>query len=152
MSILKKFHSIWWHEIYNHITSVNRNLTNNAVISVANGARSVDSLVQRLIGSLPASMFGSLSIIDSITAFGRDATHTKILLNQTEIRWYLPFSGWFGTKRPSVWCLIIRKMVNTIWFQFDIIRFRKDISVCWAKDWKQRQISTWIVNMKQVKF
>ena len=28
MSILKKFHSIWWHEIYTHVTSVNRNLTN----------------------------------------------------------------------------------------------------------------------------
>ena len=27
----------------------------------------------------------------------------EILLNQPEIRLYLPFSGWFGTKRPSVW-------------------------------------------------
>ena len=29
----------------------------------------------------------------------------KILLNQPEIRLYLPFSDWFGTKRTSFWCL-----------------------------------------------
>ena len=28
----------------------------------------------------------------------------KILLNQTNIRLYLPVSDWFGTKRTSVWC------------------------------------------------
>ena len=27
----------------------------------------------------------------------------EILLNQNEIRLYLPFSDWFGTKRTSVW-------------------------------------------------
>ena len=54
----------------------------------------------------------------------------KILLNQTEIRLYLPFSEWFGTKRTAVWFQLNRKMVNTIWFQFDLIRFRKNVSLC----------------------
>ena len=31
MSILKKFHSIRWHDIYTHITSMNRNLTISVV-------------------------------------------------------------------------------------------------------------------------
>jgi len=54
----------------------------------------------------------------------------EILLNQTEIRLYSPFSDWFGTKRISVWFQINRKIVNTIWFQFDLTRFGKDFSVC----------------------
>ena len=49
-----------------------------------------------------------------------------ILLNQTEIRMYLPYSDWFGTKRRSVRLQINQKMVNTIWIRFDLIRFRKD--------------------------
>ena len=53
----------------------------------------------------------------------------EILLNQTEIRLYLPFSDWFGTKLTSVWFQINRNMVNTIWYRFDLIRFGKDISV-----------------------
>jgi len=36
---------------------------------------------------------------------------------------YLPFSDWFGTKRTSVWFQINRKMLNTIWFRVDLIRF-----------------------------
>ena len=52
-----------------------------------------------------------------------------VLLKQTEIRLYLPCTDWFGTKRTSVWFQINRKMVNTIWFWFDPIRFCKDISV-----------------------
>ena len=54
----------------------------------------------------------------------------EILLNKPEIRFYLSFSGWFETKRRSVWFPINRKMVNTIWFWGDLIRFRKDFSVC----------------------
>ena len=54
----------------------------------------------------------------------------EILWNQTEIRLYLPFSEWFGIKRTSVWFQMNRKMVNTIWFRFDFLRFRKDLSVC----------------------
>ena len=42
------------------------------------------------------------------------------LLNQTEIRLYLPYTDSFGTKRTSVWFKIIRKMVNTILFRFDL--------------------------------
>ena len=53
----------------------------------------------------------------------------EILLNQSEIRWYLPFPDWFRTKRMSVWFQINRKMVTTIWFRFDLTRFRKDFSV-----------------------
>ena len=47
----------------------------------------------------------------------------EILLNQTEIRLNLPFPDWFGTKRTSVWFQISRKVVNTIWFPFDLTRF-----------------------------
>ena len=54
----------------------------------------------------------------------------EILLNKSEIRLYFPFSDWFGSKRTSVWFQINRRMVNTIWFQFDLIRFRKYFSVC----------------------
>ena len=39
------------------------------------------------------------------------------LINQPEIRLYLPFFDWFGTKQTSVWCKINRKMVNTIWYR-----------------------------------
>ena len=48
-----------------------------------------------------------------------------ILLNQTKIRVYLPFSDRFRTKRTSVVFRINRKKVNTIWFRFDLTRFRK---------------------------
>ena len=55
----------------------------------------------------------------------------QISLNQTEIRFCLPFSVWFGTKRTlSVWFQINWKIVNTIWFRFDLRRFRKYFSVC----------------------
>ena len=51
----------------------------------------------------------------------------EILSNQPEIRLYLPFSVWFGTKRTvSVWFQINRKIVNTIWFRVDLIKFRRD--------------------------
>ena len=39
-------------------------------------------------------------------------------------------SDWFGTKRTFVWFQINRKMVNTIWFRFHSISFRKDFSMC----------------------
>ena len=53
----------------------------------------------------------------------------EIWLNQTEIRLYLSFFDWFGTKQTSVWFQNNRKIVNTIWFRFNLIRFRKDFSV-----------------------
>ena len=58
-----------------------------------------------------------------------DNLHREILLNQTEIRLYLPCADWFGSKRTSVWIQIIRCMVNTIWFRFNSIIFRKDFLV-----------------------
>ena len=48
---------------------------------------------------------------------------SEILLNQTEIRLYLPVSDWFETKPTSVWLQINRKLVNIIRFQFDLISF-----------------------------
>ena len=51
--------------------------------------------------------------------------HREILLNQTKIRLYLPFSDWFGSKRKYVWIQINWKMVNTIWFRLDLMRFGK---------------------------
>ena len=54
----------------------------------------------------------------------------EILLHQTEIRMHLQFSDGFGTKRTSVWFQIHRKIVNTIWFRFDSVRFPKNVSVC----------------------
>ena len=57
-------------------------------------------------------------------------THREILLNQPEIRFYSPFSDWFGTKQTSVWFKINRNMVNTIRFRFDLIRIRKKFSAC----------------------
>ena len=62
----------------------------------------------------------------------------EILLNPPEIRLYLPFSDWFGSKRTvSVGIQVNRKMVNTatIWFQVDLIRFRKDFSACGEWKW-----------------
>ena len=59
------------------------------------------------------------------------------LIKSNQIRLYLPFSDWFGTKRPFVWFQITRKMVNTIWILFDYIWFRKDFSVC---KWNIRSI------------
>ena len=53
----------------------------------------------------------------------------EILLNQPEIRLYLPCSNWFVTKRTSVWFQINQKIVNIIWFQFDLTRFKRRLSV-----------------------
>ena len=59
----------------------------------------------------------------------------EILSNQPEIRFYLPFSDWFGSKRTSVLIQINRKMVNTIWFRVDSIRLQNDFSVCLNRIW-----------------
>ena len=75
-----------------------------------------------------------LSCCHQATTFAANPLHTKkcfrIISIQTEIRLYLPFFDWFVTKRTSVLFQINRKMVNTIWFRFDLIRFGKDFSVC----------------------
>ena len=49
----------------------------------------------------------------------------QILLNQPQIRLYLPFYGWFGSKQTSVWIKINRIIVNKIWYRVNLIRFRK---------------------------
>ena len=56
----------------------------------------------------------------------------EILWNESEIRSCVPFSDWFGTKRTFLWLQINRKMVNTISFRVDLIRFKKYFSVCTA--------------------
>ena len=56
----------------------------------------------------------------------------EFLLNQTELRLYLALSDSFGTKRTSVWFQIYRKMLNTIWFRFDLIRIPKKILCQWG--------------------
>ena len=53
----------------------------------------------------------------------------KILLNQIQIRLYLPCTDWFESIRTSVWIQINRKMVNTIWFHVDLIRLCENFSV-----------------------
>ena len=68
--------------------------------------------------------------VKKILAFHTQKNLFEILINQPEIRLYLPFSDWFGIKRMSVWFQINRIMVNTIWFRVDLIRFQKDFSVC----------------------
>ena len=54
----------------------------------------------------------------------------EILLNQSEFRLYITFNDWYQTKQMSVWFQINRKIVYTIWIRVDLIRFRKDFSVC----------------------
>ena len=47
-----------------------------------------------------------------------------ILLNQTEIRLYLPFSDRFETKRTSVWCLPSSACSNIIYMYIYIHKYR----------------------------
>ena len=52
-----------------------------------------------------------------------------ILLIQTEIRLYISFSDWFGTKRNSLWFQINRKMLSTIWFRLHSTKLREYLPV-----------------------
>ena len=63
-------------------------------------------------------------------SFPIERNHFSVSLTIFLSRLYLPYSDWFGTKRTSVRFKINRTMVNTIWFRVDLIRFRKDFSVC----------------------
>ena len=49
-----------------------------------------------------------------------------IIFKLTEIRLYLTFSNWFGTRRNSFWLWINQKMVNLIRFQL----------IYWKEIWK----------------
>ena len=51
--------------------------------------------------------------------------NVEILLNQSKIILYLPYSDWFGSKRMSVWTQFYRKIVNTIWIQVDFNKISK---------------------------
>ena len=60
----------------------------------------------------------------------RLASLAWILLNQTKIRLYLPFFDEFGFKFIPVWIQINRKIIKTIWFRVNLIKFWKDFYVC----------------------
>ena len=82
------------------------------------------------------------------------AMHTQILLNQTEIRLYLPCTDWFGQHQTDSVRLVFQinlKMLNTIWFRFYLIRFRKDFYMCAMLFesilvWDWRLSASWGVN------
>ena len=64
--------------------------------------------------------------LDAWSLDNSNETHREILLNQTEIRLYLPFSSIDleqQTDSARLVFQIYRKMVNTIWFRFYLIRF-----------------------------
>ena len=52
-----------------------------------------------------------------------------ILLNHPEIRLYSPCNDWFGTANGRSFGSKSIEENSTIWFGFDLIRFRKDFSV-----------------------
>ena len=54
----------------------------------------------------------------------------EILLNQTGIRLYLQFPIDLEPNGRTIGVPNQSEKVNTIWFRFDLIRFRKDFSVC----------------------
>ena len=73
-------------------------------------------------------------------------THVYHLIRFSDyVEW---FSDWFGTKRKSAWIQINQKIVNTICFWVDLIRFRKDFTVC-------TQVTVWLpitVNIRYCTF
>ena len=85
-----------------------------------------DTICRRRPSSIGSQSLGNIRLQSSTAISAR----WEISLNQPQIRLYLPLSDWFGSKRKSVWILISWKIVNTIWFRVDLIRFRKDFSVC----------------------
>ena len=90
----------------------------------------------KLLGVLLLWCFTAFRSVLNLDANDSERRYTpinlsEIVLNQTEIRLYLPFSDWFGTQtyvRTFVF-QINGEMVNTIWFRFDLIRFQKDFCV-----------------------
>ena len=90
---------------------------------------------QFCLSNLPAAHVPNSLQPVTVIFFAHTQTNLfQILLNQPHLRLYLPFSDIFGTKRKSVWFQINWCMVNTILFQFDLIRFGKDFSVCTARN------------------
>ena len=60
--------------------------------------------------------------------------HTEIFVftinPKSDCTYHIPID-WFGSKRKSISIQI--NMVSTIWFRVDLIRFRKDLSVCTSR-------------------
>ena len=50
------------------------------------------------------------------------------LIKPTQNQIVLSFSDWFGSKLTSIWFQINLKMVNTIWFRFELTGFQKYFS------------------------
>ena len=63
-----------------------------------------------------------------------------IKLNRNKIIFTIYLLIWNQTDTVRLLFQINRKMVNTIWFPFDLIRFRKDFSVCEIKVWGNGKI------------
>ena len=70
--------------------------------------------------------------IDGVSNAAGAVKHREILLNQTEIRLYFPFSDWFG-KSNGQWPFSVPNQSENGKYNLisvDLIRFRKDFSVC----------------------
>ena len=73
----------------------------------------------------------------------------EILLNQTQIRLYLTFSSIDLEQQTDTVRLLFQinlYMVNTIWFGFDLLRFRKYFSVCSRLRPLNKLILNWFLN------
>ena len=68
----------------------------------------------------------ALWLESSVTRNWKQRNWLLILVKPTDIRYYLPFFDWFGTKRNTVWFQINWKLVNNIWFNQN----QKPISRC----------------------
>ena len=77
-------------------------------------------------------------------------THREILLNQTKIRLYIPYSYWFGTKQASIWFQINGKYnLISVWFNAIFLRVHTLMCVstepqteCALRDLTPRYIGT----------
>ena len=97
-------------------------------------------------------VYSSCSILCLPEMIGVSCTHAEIFSKSYCINpksdCIYHFPDWFGSKQTSVWIQINRKMVNTIWFRVDLIRFQKDFSVCGSKgscENARRKISTALI-------
>ena len=77
-----------------------------------------------LTSSFPNCYYTSGQTVHTEKSF---RNHSKLNRNQIVI---INFRLIWNQTDASVWFQINRKMVNTIWFRFDLIRFWKDFSAC----------------------
>ena len=76
MSILKKLHSIWWHDIYTHITAVNRNLTMISCVKFLRFLKRSNGVYRRIgkrTGCFPSQDIQTSPPLRSGTLFMKDA-------------------------------------------------------------------------------